>query len=171
MIKKKYGNDYIMMKKTLLFLFILLVLSVGTVSATNDDFSMLKALNITPFTEDTTVDIDGFSFNIPKGYGEDKECSEDNEVSNINGVKFIESRRTYENEHLDSIHITVSYDEKQVLDSLPQSSFKDGVKKTINNHEGVLEKDKYFYTFTFMQDKKTISISAKNETMISSIIM
>ena len=132
---------------------------------------MLKALDITPFTEDTIVDIDGFSFNIPKGYGENKLHSEDNKVSNINGVNFIESRRIYQNEHLDSIYIMVDYDEKQILDSLPQSFFKDGVKKTINNHEGILKKDKDSYTFIFMEDKKAIHISAKNETMISSIII
>lgn len=58
------------------------IIAISPLSAADDDVSMLDALNITPFSEDTNVTIDGVTFNVPKGYGEQKDIrKEDNTVS------------------------------------------------------------------------------------------
>ena len=53
------------LKHFLIIGFAIAIVSIGFVSAADDDVSMLSALDITPFSEDTTVTIDGIDFNVP----------------------------------------------------------------------------------------------------------
>lgn len=65
------------------FLAIAIIAISPLYGADDDDVSMLSALDITPFNEDTNVNIDGVNFNVPKGYGEQKDIRKDNETYNL----------------------------------------------------------------------------------------
>ena len=131
------------------------------------DVNLLDALDITPFSEDTVVTIDGIDFNIPKGYGE--KSAKDNEIDKVKGVDFITFQRDYMNNDADLISISVFYDSaKSTNDITPHEG---EVKKTIDGVDGVLLKEDGFVSFSYCLDGKTIMISAKDETQIADIIM
>ena len=72
------------LKHFLLIGLMIAVIAVSPLSAADDDdISMLEALDITPFTEDTNVTINGVDFNIPKGYGEQKDITKDNDTYDL----------------------------------------------------------------------------------------
>lgn len=136
----------------------------------SDDVDVLKALDITPFSEDTVVTIDGIDFNIPKGYGEDKGLTKDNEIDTINGIDFITFMHSYKNKDLKFISIDIYYDAHKTadVDSLPT----DGqVKKTIKGNEGYLLNEEGYCSFTYSTDGKIIMVTAENENVISDVII
>lgn len=136
------------------------------------DVSMLDALDITPFSEDTVVNIDGIDFNIPKGYGEDVGVStKDGEIEKVHGVDFMTFGHHYLNDDGDSISIDIFYDENQLgdLDSLSKGSGE--VEKNIDGNDGLFLQESGYCSFTYILDGKTIMVTAENETMISDIII
>ena len=155
------------------FLIVGLVISIiGVSPLCASDVSMLDALDITPFSEDTVVTIDGIDFNIPKGYGEEVGVlTKDGEIEEINGVNFITFSHRYINDDAKSISIDIFYDEHQLtgLDSLSKTSGE--VDKTINGNEGLFLQEDGYCSFTYTLDGKTIMITAENETMISNTMI
>lgn len=148
-----------------------IVVAISPLSA-SDDISVLDALDITPFSEDTLVTIDGIDFNIPKGYGEEEGVlTKDGEVETVHGVDFITFCHRYLNDDSDSISINIYYDKLQQGDLDMLSTDSGEVKKTIDGIEGLFLQEDGYCSFTYLLDGKTIMITANNETMISDVMV
>ena len=108
------------------------IVAVAPLSAADDDdVSILSALDITPFNEDTNVTIDGINFNVPKGYGEQKDLAKDDDKYNLGSEEITLSNHQYLNEDGDMLSLQVVFikDKNFTMDSL---SPEDGAVK--KNH-------------------------------------
>lgn len=96
-------------------------IAVGPLSAAeDDDVNILSALDITPFNEDTNVTIDGINFNVPKGYGEQKDIAKDDDKYNLGSEEVTLSNHQYLNEKGDMLNLQVIFikDKNYTMDSL-----------------------------------------------------
>ena len=137
-----------------------------------EDYVTLETLGIIPFTNDTIVEINNISFNIPEGYGEYNDSSFDNETVVINHTNYLQSRHEYKNETLDTITIVVYYNVNQSTD--PTDDIEVGENETmkvINGYKGFLGNETGQVTFKYVKDNKVVVITAKDEATISKIII
>lgn len=158
------------LKHFLIIGFAIAIVSIGFVSAADDDVSMLSALDITPFSEDTTVTIDGIDFNVPKGYGEQKDIRKENDTVSVGLMEVTLSNYQYLNEDGDLLNLQVlsTKDNNFTTDSLNPN--EDGFsKKTINDTEGFYSESDGVATFIYAQDGKSIQITG-NSDVISKVI-
>ena len=138
-------------------------------AADDDDVSMLDALDIVAFTEDTNVTIDGINFNVPKGFGEQKDIRRDDDVYTLGNEEVTLSNYQYLNEDGDFLNLQViSMKDKNVsMDSLTPD---DGaVKKTINGKEGFYTESDDMAIFMYAQDGKSVQVSGDKD-IISQIV-
>ncbi|WP_406536460.1 hypothetical protein [Methanobrevibacter sp.] len=158
------------LKHFLIIGFAIAIVSIGFVSAADDDVSMLSALDITPFSEDTTVTIDGIDFNVPKGYGEQKDIRKENDTVSVGLMEVTLSNYQYLNEDGDLLNLQVlsTKDNNFTTDSLNPN--EDGFsKKTINDTEGFYSESDGVATFIYAQDGKSVQITG-NSDVISKVI-
>ena len=158
------------LKHFLIIGFAIAIVSIGFVSAADDDVSMLSALDITPFSEDTTVTIDGIDFNVPKGYGEQKDIRKENDTVSVGLMEVTLSNYQYLNEDGDLLNLQVlsTKDNNFTTDSLNPN--EDGFsKKTINDTEGFYSESDGVATFIYAQDGKSVQITGNND-VISKVI-
>ena len=158
------------LKHFLIIGFAIAIVSIGFVSAADDDVSMLSALDITPFSEDTTVTIDGIDFNVPKGYGEQKDIRKENDTVSVGLMEVTLSNYQYLNEDGDLLNLQVlsTKDNNFTTDSLNPN--EDGFsKKTINDAEGFYSESDGVATFIYAQDGKSVQITG-NSDVISKVI-
>ena len=138
----------------------------------SDDVSILDAMDITPFSEDTIVTVDGLDFNIPKGYGEEVGAlTKDGETKKIHNSEFITYSHHYLNDDGNSISVDIYYDEHQSIDLNMFSKDSGEIEKNIDGNDGLFLQDVGFCSFTYILDGKAIMLSAKNETVISDVII
>ena len=162
-----------MLKKYSFFLAVLLlgIICLAPIMA-QEEYITLETLGITPFAQDTAVEIDGIAFNILKGYGEYSERAFDNETIQMGDEKYIQSRHEYKNDDLNSISIVVYHEENFSEDSIDDIYIGDNtVKKTINGHTGYLGHDDDSYTFKYMKDRKVIVLTVDDESILPSVIV
>jgi hypothetical protein len=147
------------------------VIAVSPLSAADDDdISMLEALDITPFTEDTNVTIDGVDFNIPKGYGEQKDITKDNDTYDLGFGEVTLSNYQYMNEDgmLLNIQVIFAKDKNFTMDALTPD---DGsTKKTINDKEGFYTETDGIATFMYAQDGKSVQIMGDKDIVEKVVI-
>ena len=156
-----------MKREIIILLFCLTIISLTPVFA--DDVNMLEAMHITPFSEDTVVTIDGIEFNIPAEFGEDGLASVDGEIDTVNDVDMITFSRTYKNENLDNIFIDIHYDELQsITDDMIEYN---GDEKIINNVTGYYSHEDSLYSFDYVIDGKSVSVTASSEELLNKVIM
>ena len=158
------------LKHFLIIGFAIAIVSIGFVSAADDDVSMLSALDITPFSEDTTVTIDGIDFNVPKGYGEQKDIRKENDTVSVGLMEVTLNNYQYLNEDGDLLNLQVlsTKDNNFTTDSLNPN--EDGFsKKTINDTEGFYSESDGVATFIYAQDGKSVQITG-NSDVISKVI-
>lgn len=155
---------------------LIISLAIGIIVAISplyaSDISIMEVLNITPFSENTVVNIDGIDFNIPKGYGEEiGGLTKDGEIRKLHGVDFITFNHHYLNNDSDSINIDIFYDEHKKSDLNMLSKDSGEVDKKIDGIDGLFLQEEGYCTFTYILDGKTIMLTAKNETLISDIMI
>ena len=147
------------------------IIAVGPLSAADDDdVSILSALDITPVNEDTNVTIDGIDFNIPKGYGEQKDIAKDDDKYNLGSEEITLSNHQYINEDGDLLNLQVVFikDKNYTMDSLTPD---DGaVKKTINGKDGFYSEQDGIAMFMYAQDGKSVQVTGK-EDVVSKVIV
>ena len=147
------------------------IVAVAPLSAADDDdVSILSALDITPFNEDTNVTIDGINFNVPKGYGEQKDLAKDDDKYNLGSEEITLSNHQYLNEDGDMLSLQVVFikDKNFTMDSL---SPEDGaVKKTINGKDGFYSEQDGIAMFMYAQDGKSVQVTGK-EDVVSKVIV
>ena len=147
------------------------IVAVAPLSAADDDdVSILSALDITPFNEDTNVTIDGINFNVPKGYGEQKDLAKDDDKYNLGSEEITLSNHQYLNEDGDMLSLQVVFikDKNFTMDSL---SPEDGaVKKTINGKDGFYSEQDGIAMFMYAQDGKSVQVTGK-EYVVSKVIV
>lgn len=155
------------------FLLIGLAIAIIAISplsaADDDDVSMLDALNITPFSEDTNVTIDGVTFNVPKGYGEQKDIRKEDNIVSLGIAEVTLSNYQYLNENGDLINLQVMFTKGKnvTMDGLTPD---DGAtKKTINGKEGFYIESDGVATFMYAQDGKSVQVTG-NSDVISKVI-
>lgn len=155
----------------ILILALIGILCIAPIIA-QEDYVTLETLGIIPFTNDTIVEINNISFNIPEGYGEYNDSSFDNETVVINHTNYLQSRHEYKNETLDTITIVVYYNVNQSTD--PTDDIEVGENETmkvINGYKGFLGNETGQFTFKYVKDNKVVVITAKDEATISKIII
>ena len=145
------------------------IISIGFVSAADDDVSILSALEITPFSEDTTVTIDGIDFNIPKGYGEQEDIRKENDTVSVGNMEVTLSNYQYLNEKGDMLNLQVIFinGKNYTMNSLKPEGGE--VKKTINGTEGFYSETDGIATFRYVQDGKSVQI-AGNKDIVPKVI-
>lgn len=156
--------------KTKHFLIITLVIGLMTIVplAAADDTNILDAMGVKPVTQDTTVNIGGIDFVIPKGFGEETDLKKDNETIDLVGSKVSMHTHVYTNEKADLLSINVFSGEKANLTEELNGS--DGeVEKTINNQKGYYSEEDGMAMFTFVKDNKMAQISAPKD-IISTVV-
>ncbi len=156
------------------FLVMGLVIAIMTLAplsaADDDDIGMLDALDITPFDADTNVTIDGINFNVPKGYGEQKDIAKDDDTYSLGNSEVTLSNRQYlsEDGKLLSLQVIFTSDKNFTVDKLPS---EDGmVKKTINGKEGMYSESDGVAMFVYTQDGKYVQVAADKD-VISNVIV
>ena len=156
------------------FLVMGLVIAIMTLAplsaADDDDIGMLDALDITPFDADTNVTIDGINFNVPKGYGEQKDIAKDDDTYSLGNSEVTLSNRQYlsEDGKLLSLQVIFTSDKNFTADKLPS---EDGmVKKTINGKEGMYSESDGVAMFVYTQDGKYVQVAADKD-VISNVIV
>lgn len=156
------------------FLVMGLVIAIMTLAplsaADDDDIGMLDALDITPFDADTNVTIDGINFNVPKGYGEQKDIAKDDDTYSLGNSEVTLSNHQYlsEDGKLLSLQVIFTSDKNFTADKLPS---EDGmVKKTINGKEGMYSESDGVAMFVYTQDGKYIQVAADKD-VISNVIV
>lgn len=145
-------------------------IAVGPLSAADDDVNILSALDITPFNEDTNVTIDGINFNVPKGYGEQKDLAKDDDKYNLGSEEVTLSNHQYLNEKGDMLNLQVIFikDKNYTMDSLtPENG---AVKKTINGKEGFYYEQDDVATFMYAQDGKSVQVTGKKD-VVSKVVV
>ncbi len=153
----------------IIFLAIAIIATSPLYAADDDDVSMLSALDITPFNEDTHVNIDGVNFNVPKGYGEQKDIRKDNETYNLGINKVTLSNYQYLNEKGDMLNLQVIFinGKNYTMNSLKPEGGE--VKKTINGTEGFYSETDGIATFRYVQDGKSVQITG-NKDIVPKVI-
>lgn len=156
------------------FLVMGLVIAIMTLAplsaADDDDIGMLDALDITPFDADTNVTIDGINFNVPKGYGEQKDIAKDDDTYSLGNSEVTLSNHQYlsEDGKLLSLQVIFTSDKNFTVDKLPS---EDGmVKKTINGKEGMYSESDGVAMFVYTQDGKYVQVAADKD-VISNVIV
>lgn len=156
------------------FLVMGLVIAIMTLAplsaADDDDIGMLDALDITPFDADTNVTIDGINFNVPKGYGEQKDIAKDDDTYSLGNSEVTLSNHQYlsEDGKLLSLQVMFTGDKNFTADKLPS---EDGmVKKTINGKEGMYSESDGVAMFVYTQDGKYVQVAADKD-VISNVIV
>ena len=156
------------------FLVMGLVIAIMTLAplsaADDDDIGMLDALDITPFDADTNVTIDGINFNVPKGYGEQKDIAKDDDTYSLGNSEVTLSNHQYlsEDGKLLSLQVIFTSDKNFTADKLPS---EDGmVKKTINGKEGMYSESDGVAMFVYTQDGKYVQVAADKD-VISNVIV
>jgi len=147
------------------------IIAISPLSATDgDDISMLDALDITPFGEDTNVTIDGIDFNVPKGYGEQKDIAKDDDSYSLGSFEVTLSNHQYLNEDGDLLNLQVIFaGDKNFTEDLLTPD--DGaVKKTINGKEGLYTESDDVATFIYAQDGKYVQVTADKD-VLSNVIL
>lgn len=151
-----------------------LVIAIMTLAplsaADDDDIGMLEALDITPFDADTNVTIDGINFNVPKGYGEQKDIAKDDDTYSLGNSEVTLSNHQYlsEDGKLLSLQVMFTGDKNFTADKLPS---EDGmVKKTINGKEGMYSESDGVAMFVYTQDGKYVQVAADKD-VISNVIV
>lgn len=151
-----------------------LVIAIMTLAplsaADDDDIGMLDALDITPFDADTNVTIDGINFNVPKGYGEQKDIAKDDDTYSLGNSEVTLSNHQYlsEDGKLLSLQVIFTSDKNFTVDKLPS---EDGmVKKTINGKEGMYSESDGVAMFVYTQDGKYVQVAADKD-VISNVIV
>ena len=146
-------------------------ITVGPLSAAeDDDVNILSALDITPFNEDTNVTIDGINFNVPKGYGEQKDLAKDDDKYNLGSEEVTLSNHQYLNEKGDMLNLQVIFikDKNYTMDSLtPENG---SVKKTINGKEGFYSEQDDTAMFMYAQDGKSVQVVGKKD-VVSKVVV
>ncbi|WP_405298130.1 hypothetical protein [Methanobrevibacter sp.] len=147
------------------------IVAVAPLSAVDDDdVSILTALDITPFNEDTNVTIDGINFNVPKGYGEQKDLTKDDDKYNLGSEEITLSNHQYMNKDGDLLNLQVIFikDKNYTMDSLTPD---DGaVKKTINGKDGFYSEQDGIAMFMYAQDGKSVQVTGKAD-VVSKVIV
>ena len=147
------------------------IIAVGPLSAVDDDdVSMLSALDITPFNDDTNVTIDGINFNVPKGYGEQKDIAKDDDKYNLGNEEITLSNHQYLNKDGDmlSLQVISIKDKNYTSDSLTP---EDGtVKKTINGKEGFYSEQDGIAMFMYAHDGKSVQVTGDKD-IVSKVIV
>ena len=137
-----------------------------------EEYVTLETLGITPFSNDTIVEINNISFNIPEGYGEYNDSSFDNETVVIDHINYIQSRHEFKNGSLDTISIVVYFKENQSANMSDDiENGENQTKKVIKGYSGFLGNESGQCTFKYLKDNKIIVIMAKDESTISKIIV
>ena len=139
-------------------------------AADDDDIGMLEALDINPFDADTNVTIDGITFNVPKGYGEQKDITKDDDTYSLGNSEVTLSNHQYlsEDGKLLSLQVIFTSDKNFTADKLPSDD--DMVKKTINGKEGMYSESDDVAMFVYTQDGKYVQVAADKD-VISNVIV
>ena len=157
-------------KHLLIIGFAIAIISIGFVSAADDDVSILSALDITPFSKDTTVTIDGIDFNVPKGYGEQEDIRKENDTLSVGNMEVTLSNYQYLNEDGDLLNLQVIFAKDKNFTTESLNPDEDGfAKKTINDTEGFYSESDGVATFLYAQDGKSVQITG-NSDVISKVI-
>lgn len=146
------------------------MMALAPLSAADEDYGILDALDITPFDEETNVTIDGIDFNVPKGYGEQKDITKDNDSYDLGFGEVRLSNYQYMNEDGDLLNIQVmSVKDKNFTNDLLTP--EDGeVKKTINGKEGFYSENDGVAMFRYAQDGKSILVAGESDVVSNVII-
>lgn len=159
------------MKNFLVMGLVIAIMTLAPLSAADDDdIGMLDALDITPFDADTNVTIDGINFNVPKGYGEQKDIAKDDDTYSLGNSEVTLSNHQYlsEDGKLLSLQVMFTGDKNFTADKLPS---EDGmVKKTINGKEGMYSESDGVAMFVYTQDGKYVQVAADKD-VISNVIV
>ena len=119
-----------------------------------DEYVTLETLGITPFSNNTTVEINNISFNIPAGYGEYNASAFDNETIVIDHAIYIQSRHEFKNESLDTISIVVYFNENKSTNPIDDIYSGENTTKTvIKGYTGYWSNESGSCTFRFMKDR------------------
>ena len=146
------------------------MMALAPLSAADEDQGILDAMDITPFDADTNVTIDGIDFNVPKGYGEQKDITKDNDSYDLGFGEVTLSNYQYINEDGDLLNIQVmSVKDKNFTDD--QITPEEGeVKKTINGKEGFYSETDGVAMFRYAQDGKSITVTGVSD-VVSNVIL
>lgn len=146
------------------------MMALAPLSAADEDYGILDAMDITPFDADTNVTIDGIDFNVPKGYGEQKDITKDNDSYDLGFGEVTLSNYQYINEDGDMLNIQVmSVKDKNFTADLITP--EDGeVKKTINGREGFYSENDGVVMFRYAQDGKSILVAGESDVVSNVII-
>ena len=147
------------------------IIALSPLSAADDeDISMLEALDITPFGEDTNVTIDGITFNVPKGYGEQKDIAKDDDTYPMGESEVTLSNHQYLNEDGDLLSLQVMFTSDKNITADKLTSEDGMAKKTINGKEGMYSESDGVAMFIYTQDGKYVQVAAKSD-VISNVIV
>lgn len=149
---------------------VIAIMTLAPLSAADDDVGMLDALDITPFDADTNVTIDGITFNVPKGYGEQKDIAKDDDTYSIGNSKITLSNHQYLNEKGDLLNLQVMFTGDKNLSADKLKSEDGMVKKTINGKEGMYSESDGVAMFIYVQDGKCAQVTADKD-VISKVIV
>lgn len=144
------------------------IIAISPLSAADDD--MLSTLDITPFSEDTNVAVDGINFNVPKGFGEYSDLSKENTTIPFGDAEVTLNNYQYMNEDGDMINIQVmsTSDKNFTTEELP--SQEGMAKKTLNGKDGMYSESDDIAMFVYTQDGKYVQVSADKD-VISKVII
>ncbi|MBQ9026143.1 MAG: hypothetical protein IJ104_07200 [Methanobrevibacter sp.] len=154
--------------KKIFYICLIFIVAASCITAVSSAF--LESQGITPFSQDTNVTVEGFTFLIPAGYGEDMTVHEDN----VEDDGIISSDRTYFNENADLVGVTVMYAKNGGDLNLEIFKEPNSIEKTIDGKKGYLDKSEEvegLYFFTYVENNKAIMLSAPDEATFSQMIL
>ena len=155
------------LKKIMIFALILIsALTIGTINAAYIYDVSTDFKDIDYFENDTALNLEGFNFTIPKGFGiVENESIDESEGNHTESVRF------YSNENKDIIMVST---EPIVRHDLILSDYTpcdvDMNRHSINGHEGIewtMDNESYFIYF---DNDHLITVGATNSAFLEKII-
>ena len=145
------------MNKKVLVILSLLVIMAGT--------SIIYAAS-----NENTVQVDEFEFNIPDGFVENVTAEAVNEKTSSGGVEYTYCQKLFEKGLFEAISILVAeYGGYEVTDEIV--SAMGGEKTTINDVDGYLGNESGIFKFSYPKEGKLVTITATDKELFDEIVI
>ena len=121
-------------------------------------------------SNENTVQVDEFEFNIPDGFVENVTAEAVNEKTSSGGVEYTYCQKLFEKGLFEAISILVAeYGGYEVTDEIV--SAMGGEKTTINDVDGYLGNESGIFIFSYPKEGKLVTITATDKELFDEIVI
>ena len=116
-----------------------------------------------------TVTIDEFEFNIPAGFVEDTNYSKENVSASVGVIDYTYDQKLFERGHVAVSILVADYGENKVTNDVVGAI--GGNETTIAGIDGYLDYNNNIYSFNYAKNDKLVTITSSDKDVISDFII